>query len=333
MQLTPERIMECVQQSPWRPGHCLRLFWFQSVNGSRGELARQIDWQNSSGDVTIGLPLREKLFSNGNILMSDANKFFEQHRDQLEALHSRNTLRLSVVIVAATEFRLSQGGSPVILPTWFPVSASRETYFTLEDLGASAQVLLNAPEIRLDHISKLVYDLESALVAHLRAQIAQRYAQVEPVLKLLQGSGTVNGAKIFSDYRKHLDGVTNIRGYRPGAKTNVESLMSHLLALMVRSTPGNLADLACAFAAAMALPSGTQIKPVAATGLLRTSKVLSREEMNAHAMLTAALAAYQAQNAAAHASDYGTYPVALVYHASIDLRRALSDCVHALAPR
>ncbi|MBA2079837.1 hypothetical protein [Rhodanobacter sp. PCA2] len=330
MQFTPERVLECVTQAPWNPGQCLRLFWIQVTDQPRGWFAKELHNVSDDGEAVIGLPLRDPLFTNSNILMSDANQFFDLHRELLESLAPCSVKRLSIVVVATTEFRLSQGGSPVALPPWFPVAPSRETYFAFEDFGASALVLLNAPEARIENVAELVFDLESALLGRLYGQLASHKAAVEALLAELHDGNAVNATRILSDYRIHLDSISNVRGYRPGAKKDVPSLVSQLLRRIVRVDPNKLVALACKLAQALSLPTNTRLKPVAFTWLLRVPQPMVREVMNAHAILLALLAAYQAQNASAHAGEYGTYPVALVYHASIDLRRCLREAAAAM---
>ena len=46
---------------------------------------------------------------------------------------------------------------------------------------------------------------------------------------------------------------------------------------------------------------------------------------NWHAILVAMFQAYHLMNGFAHAGEYGTYPVGLIYSTSLDLRRFLRD--------
>lgn len=329
MGFTPEATLAHVAGVPWAPGHYVRLFWVCSAGQARDTFAAALYHVGEQGDVVIGLPLRDVLFTNANALMSDANRFFEKHRTPLEALKSLSPRRLTVIVVAQSELRLIQGASPILLPDWFPVAAGRETHFDFADLGTRAEVLLNGQEVRVEHIAELTFRLETALVSRLKRQLGTNRVAVTAFLSKIFGK-VVDAAATLNDGEAHLATVADPRGYRPAAKKGSSSIISVLLRTITHSSAFDLPKIAEQLANAIVLPPAYRLKPVLSTLLFRMPSPMSDETASAHAMMLGVLAAYQTQNAAAHPGEYGAYSATLVYHSSIDLRRLLQDATAAL---
>ncbi len=330
MKYTSERALELISSIPWNPNDMLRILWIRHSEGSRQKFANELTGP-LNGEAVIALILREPSFFSANAILSDLQRLFSTNQEALEKIKEYKINRLSIIILSKDDFRLPQISSPITLPSWFPVHGGRETSFRISDLGFQAEVaLLNCPESRIEQTAELVFDLEEVLVRRSRKLAESEPDKFKKFATTLHADNALNCASALSGYIKHIEGIQDRRAYRPNAQPS-SSLVSRLLRLTLNSTPKQLGDHARTFAIAMGDSADSRLKPPLFAVMLRPAAPLDAGPANWHAISLGIFQAYQVMNGAAHAGDYATYPVALLYSNSVDLRRFLQDAKNYIA--
>lgn len=330
MKYTSERALELISSIPWNSNEMLRVLWIRYSEGSRQKFADELT-RSLNGEAIVALILREPLFFSANAILSDLLRLFSENREALDRVKECEASRLSIVILSKDDFRLPQISSPITLPSWFPVHGGRETFFRISDLGFQAEVaLLNCPESRIEQTAELVFDLEEVLVLRSRKLAESEPDKFKKFATTLHADNALDCASALSGYIKHIEGVQDRRAYRPNAQPS-SSLVSRLLRLTLNSTPKQLGEHAKIFSMAMGESTDSPLKPPLFAVMLRPAAPLDTGPANWHAISLGIFQAYQLMNGAAHAGDYATYPVALLYSNSVDLRRFLQDAKSYLA--
>lgn len=327
MQYTPERAKELISQLPWTNGEKLRVLWLRLSGEGRRDFGARL--QCVQGDEAIvPVILREPGFVSANAVMSDVNRLIDVNRSDIERIPTEGLKRFSLVILAKDDFRLPQIGSPIILPTWFPVLGGVESSFRIGDLAQQSEVsMLNCPEIRVEHLAELIFDLESALVERLHELRMLRPDKVSLFIKSACGvaGSDQETAALVDAFRLHLHGVgSNPRAYRLDA-SRMTSLATRLVRVVLSNSPKELAKQSSGLAANIGDTGIISIKPSLIAAMLRPGTRLEVAQANMHAILVSLYQAYQLMNGAAHAGEYGNYPISLLYSTSNDLRRFLVD--------
>lgn len=279
-------------------------------------------------EAIVPVILREPGFVSANAVMSDVNRLIDVNREAIERVPTQGLERLSLVILSKDDFRLPQIGSPIVLPSWFPVLGGLESSFRICDLAQQSEVsMLNCPEVRAEHLAELVLDLESALVERLCELQLTRPDEVRQFINTACGVPGHNGdvAALVDAFRAHVDGAgSNPRVYRPDA-SRMTSLATRLIRLVLSNSPRDLAKHSSGLASNIGDAGMISIKPSLIAAMLRPGTRLEVAQANMHAVLLSLYQAYQLMNGAAHAGEYGNYPVSLLYATSSDLRRFLAD--------
>ena len=318
-----DRAAALISDISWEPEKVLRVFWLK-VDGSRDEYAVGLSRSLASEEI-LSLVVRDSLFVNPNQILSDAQQLFDSARPQIENLGTRRPQRLTVVLLIKHEFRRVQVGSPITLPTWFPVRPGLETYFFIADLvGVRDGVLLNSTDAQIERIAELLYELESSIVCALSHLLNTRPALAANFVRVLSASDRSDPTATLDCYRSHLRDISSKRGYRPNASTSGKSLVSDLLRRVLSARANETATLANELASAFPIEDRL-VKPSFLTVFLRPKQSLTLSGRNWHAILIGVYHAYQAMNASAHAGDYDRYSVGLVHYASVDLQDFLTS--------
>lgn len=325
MRYTPERVKQLISLLPWTPRDKLRVLWLRLSEEGRQAFAARLDCVQGD-EAIVPVILREPGFVSANAVMSDVNRLIDLNRDAIERVPTKGLERLSLVILAKDDFRLPQIGSPIVLPSWFPVLGGVESSFRICDLAQQAEVsMLNCPEVRADHLAELVLDLESALVERLCELQLTRPGEVKQFINTACGVAEHQVAALVADFRAHVDQVaSNPRVYRPDA-SRMSSLATRLIRLVLSNSPKDLAKHSSGLAANIGDAGTISIKPSLIAAMLRPGTRLEVAQANMHAILLSIYQAYQLMNGSAHAGEYGNYPVSLLYSTSNDLRRFLFD--------
>jgi hypothetical protein len=321
---SPRRVVELINEMPWLADEVIRVLWVRIVDGGRDEFAAAIEASRGNASI-IALVIRERLFVDGNMLLADFVKLVTANRPAFERLTAERHKTLSILVLAREELRLPQGGSPVILPEWFPVSGGKEVHFRISDLAVRAEVdLLNCEEARIEDTAAALCELESVIVRRLQQVQSQASDAQEALWLLLFETKELKAprADFLAMFRQHCESVVNPRAYRPSV-ANGKSMGSRLLRLVLKSSPDQLATVSDACAAALRFSETAILQPSLFAVMLRPVRRPSQAAMSCHAMLLAFYSGYQFVTGAAHAGEYPEYPLALIYSTSMDIRRSL----------
>jgi hypothetical protein len=289
-------------------------------------MAKELSRTVGSEEI-IALVVRDRWFTNSNEILSDMHRLFEQAKGQLMQIAPRRPTRLSILVLVKDDLTLPQVASPIQLPNWFPVRPGLETFFYITDLlGVDCGGLLNSPELMIDRIAALTYALEEALVGLLEQSVERQESSVRSFLERLMMTQGVHAKLRIVQYRKHLSTVVDPRAYRPNAASKTNSLVSDFLKRVLDSSPPALAEHANALGNQLAL-GREKLKPSHFGVSMRPKSKMTTSGANWHSIVWALYQAYQMMNAAAHAGDYGRYPVGLLHYSSADLQIFLqSSC-------
>jgi hypothetical protein len=323
--VSPERVAELVGQTPWKQGEVLRVFWVKVTSNGRESFSRELGRQLQSGERIVGIPVRDACFTNANELLSDMSRIFSKAEAEICSI-DRSVTHVTIVVLVKDDLRLAQISSPIVLPTWFPVRPGAETHFSVMDLFGKAEVaLLNCPELRIEHVAQLTYDLEKSLVAKLERSLATSPNLVSDFFRALVFNVSFSNQSRIIGYKQHITGIVDARAYRPNAAQTTVSVTTDLIKMILQSSSRQLVDKIKKIGDAQSLIGAPKLKPSFLGVSLRPKAVLSDSQANWHSVSVGLFQAYQMMNAAAHAGDYGGYPVALLSYSSQDLRQFLQN--------
>jgi len=317
MELDSATIYNLLRSVSWEISTSLRLFWIKIPHGSRDALAEALRIVDDT-QVVVPIVLREPLFLSANAVMSDFSRLLESNRQSFELLKVRPGQVITVVLLLKESFNLSQISSPVILPRWFPVQGGVETYLHISDLLWCAETeLLNCSGAQIELMSSSLFDLESSIVERLRQVSSVKAGKVRALLDTInQGGG--GAAAMLDSFSATLSSLKDPKGYRPNSRAKT-SLVSLVIAQVLKSSPDQLSSLATKFKDAMADVSTDQIRPTLFGIMLRPSSETPLATKNWHAIMLAIFQVYQLMNASAHAGEYPKYPVSLISSNARDL--------------
>ncbi len=322
------RVVELINEMPWLAEEAIRVLWVRLVDGGRDGFAAAIESSRGAAAI-VPVVIRERLFVDGNMVLSDFVKLVTSNRSAFERLAAERHDRLSIVVVAREELRLPQVGSPVVLPEWFPVNGGKEVHFRLSDLAVRVEVdLLNCDEARIEDTAAALFELECVVAERLEQVQRQAAAVQEGLWSLLFEAKElkVPRSDILQMFRQHCEGVVNPRAYRPSV-ANGKSLGSRLLRLVLKSSPDQLAIASDVCAKALMCQEEVVLQPSLFAVMLRPVRRPTQAAMSCHALLLAFYGGYQFVTGAAHAGEYPGYPLALIYSTSMDIRRSLRASV------
>lgn len=327
MQHTPERTRELISLLPWTPGERLRVLWLRLSDEGRRSFASRLDCVQG-GEAIVSVILREPGFVSANAVLSDVSRLIDVNREAIERVPTEGLEKLSLVILSKDDFRLPQIGSPIVLPSWFPILRGLESSFRICDLVQQAEVsMLNCPEVRSEHLAELVLDLETALVERLCAMQSSRPGEMSKFIQVACGVVGPNGEAValVDEFRAHVDAAAaNPRVYRPDG-SRMSSLATRLIRLVLNNSPKDLAKHAGSLASNIGDTGVVSIKPSLIAAMMRPGSRLEVAQANMHSVLLSLYQAYQLMNGSAHAGEFGAYPVSLLYATSSDARRSLLD--------
>ncbi|WP_162236242.1 hypothetical protein, partial [Pseudomonas syringae group genomosp. 3] len=235
---------------------------------------------------------------------------------------------ITVVIISNESLLIPQASSPVYLPEWFPVLGGKEIFVRISDVFDSAELApLNSEGARIEQLASLLFEAETLLVNRLKYQLTHQEGKVRGLIDSLRSDDGNQGGSTASHiqkYEAHLAGVSVARAYRPGAKSKF-SLLSQLIYQAIKNSPDATAAFSKKLASALSITEMQKLKPSLFSVMFRPSITLTATEANCHVGILAFYQAYQLMNAAAHASEYPSYPASLVLANAKDLARFLTD--------
>ena len=306
----------------------MNVFWVR-VSTGRDDIAR--DLKRRRGRLALAPHvLRKGGFADPNSLMNDVSDVLDRARDDIRALSdvARERQGVDLVVVSRKELSLADTSSPLVLPEWFPIKPGQTAAVRIEDLTWSATVALSDEASGLDDLRRILYDVDRALLARLRAVRGSDRRRTQSfcdlVLRRTAGGGT--DEKFIDDELERialtLETIQNPTSYRPSASkspTVVGRLWSHAN----KTAPDGLLRMAKALAKALDVGDiGTDDSLVAV--LNRPANRIDDAGVRWSLGLIVTLrSACQLATAAAHADDYPRFSAVLLRSTSENLRRFL----------
>lgn len=328
MNYSSQQILQLVRAVPWRPNSCIRMFWVRYAEGSRDEIAAQL-WTWVGKEAVVPMVLRTASFKDANAVLADAMDLFVANRMHIEPLAADAPELMTFLILSKEEFRLVNASSPIELPDWFPVLPASSTFFSVNDLGQSAEIKpLNFPEARMDHVGEMLFQLESAICDKLKEIYANDAGRIALCVDALQPNTPkcIDAQDSLQLFSAHLAAAAgDPRAYRPNAAATSKFLAARILKLVLGHPPKQLATTAEELSRNLHGSGAIALKPTFFAVMWRPANKMSVEATNWHAILVAFFQAYQLMNAHAHAGEFPAYAVALQYANSLNLRQFLRD--------
>lgn len=328
MNYSSQQILQLVRAVPWSSNSCIRMFWVRYAEGSRDEIAAQL-WTWVDKEAVVPMVLRTASFKDANAVLADAMELFEANRVRIEPLAADAPELMTFLILSKEEFRLVNASSPIELPDWFPVLPASSTFFSVNDLGQSAEIKpLNFPEARMDHIGEMLFQLESAICDKLTEIYASDAGRIALCVDALQPNTPkcVDAQDSLQLFSAHLAAAAgDPRAYRPNAAATSKFLAARILKLVLGHSPKQLAATAEELSRNLHGSGAIALKPTFFAVMWRPANKMSVEATNWHAILVAFFQTYQLMNAHAHAGEFPAYAVALQYANSLNLRQFLRD--------
>ena len=332
--LTALRLVEVLRERMTAHAEPLQVYWWHVDDDSRSQVADAIT--EARGDLAlVPLVVRRAVFVDPNAILSDLNGLLADNQAAVENASPRAGEPIALVLLARDDFRLSQTGSLICLPDWFPHIGGQEVFVRVRDLLFDVDaVRFNAPEARSEDLAARLLALEQIVAARLNAVFNAAPKRMDPFwgsITSYLGCGCSREAilEILAGYDRHVASVADPRAYRPTLK-NTASVLAQLIGLSQRSSPDQLPGLAKNLSQALALPADVSARQPFVSILLRPTQRMDSAVGFTHTLLASSYGGYQFLNAAAHASEYPQVSVAFLYLNSKDLRAALQDVTRAL---
>jgi hypothetical protein len=326
---TPESVAEHVKRVGPSNHSQLTAFWMQ-LSGPRDDFAIRLRKLLTESDVIV-LVVRSGGFDNPNSLMQDLARLLDSHRPEfLEFVTARGSVpsKIGLVLLARSELRIPQTSSPVLWPEWVPGVGRLETSCYIQDVSRAIAVALDSHELALNRLNRAAYDLDVAILRRLQAVHLKKPNAHSMFWNVASHRDDQQG---FSGLLKSVSSALSTEGtissYRPtgrGARSICGRLWVRFQKLDSRARDS--------FALGLANALDISDTDIAANNSSLFS-VLSRSsptaqdagaaEQLARDILVTNATACQLITCAAHAGDYGQYPLVLLRSVVDEVHRGL----------
>lgn len=331
-ELDPQRLVWVLRERLARSPNAIAAYWLK-VGGDRHALLSEL--VEELGDTPIiPIVVRGALFDNPNAILEDLRELIIRERDAFRRLQHHVT-KCGIVLLARNELNVSQVSSPIVLPEWFPLAGGTTTSIIIEDLTWTAAAPLNAREVRQDEICAGLFRLEGVILR--RLQIAHGYDHncSNALFEYLKSERRPyeKYKDLLNDGETFRRSVKNPESFRPSVR-ELRSLVGRLWALTLTASPDELLRRGKVLAGALLLkPVDVEnahecIMSVILRPTTRDPEPVGRFGRN---LLISMYGSCQLITAAAHADDYGAYPVALLRTLSYDFRASVESCERILS--
>lgn len=313
----------------------ISAFWIPTSHG-RDDL--EVRLRQHRFDVpVIPIVIRKAIFADSNAVLSELVGLMDENREQILAgVKSNAGDRASCILalLAKSELRVAQLGSPVTLPEWFPIRPGHTFDIIIQDVTWQAREGLNSRAISHSEICSALMDLEGALINRLACVVERDHNQAGRLLELFR-SADAN----FSDYKAALQSarvayakLANPTAFRPSLRQQ-HFIVERLSAIGLATPPAKVDSVAKALVDALGIPSDVLLQHESILSVLCRPQPT---EAGAHrrlarCLLASVLGAYQLLTASAHADSYSSYPVLTLKALSYDIRQSLQGCQETIA--
>ena len=334
--MEPGTIVEEIRRSRVRDSRPLSVFWV-CVSVRRGDVAR--DLRRLRGALAL-VPhvLRTGGFVDPDSVMNDVSDVLNRAKDDIQALNevAREQEGIDLVVVSRRELSLANTSSPIELPEWFPVRPGQTAPVRIEDLTWSAAVALSHGASGLDDLRRILYEVDKALLARLRASRERDRRRTQSFLDLVL-SGPAAGGGVGEELineelervRRTLEAVRNPTGYRPSVSKN-PTVVGRLWAHANQTAPDGLLKTAKALAKALDVGETDDDESLVAVLNRPSNRIDGMGVRWAFGLIVTLRMACQLATAAAHADDYPRFSEVLLRSTSENLRRFLDGAAAKL---
>jgi hypothetical protein len=220
------------------------------------------------------------------------------------------------------------------MPGWFPSIGGQTVDIIIEDLTRTSKAKIKCPEARLDDICRLLFDLENALRLRLRHVMDVDHNKCNAFFELIKDDKVAGeNFRIFLQQAEaKANAVQHADSFRPSAGEGL-TVIGRLMRMVGKSSADELSKRAKAFSAALDLDASClkHSHESLLTVIFRpTIRVIDDQVRFGRNVLLTIFAASQMVTAAAHADDYGMYPVLYLQGTSYDLRVSLQSIANVL---
>ena len=338
--INPTYIVNEIVQRRRREKRALRVLWIE-VKFGRREFARELRKERGRQPIVPYVLEGKSLFTDPNSIMSDINEIVEEAgvRKEIEELHSVASENggIDLVVISRRSFRVADGSSPAVLPTWFPVCGGEEVVAEIDDLTWSSSLSLKDAEVdvlKIGELSMFLYAVDRALVNRLQKTLESRGQNgVMGLWCKIRHKETCPPSltkRFLEEIDSRLSKIDDPRSYRPSTRPRNWTVAELLWYNGSTSTPEELPAVAKALAGAIGVKVSGNRATLAAVLGRPTNPIADASEAWYFALLVTLRCACQLTTAVAHSGGYPQFPVALLQATSQDLRRFLREAVLTL---
>ena len=308
----------------------LNVFWV-TVSADRDDLVRKLKKVQNEIPIVPWI-LRSSGFSDPNSVMNDVIDILNQAREDIEVITQTATRWncIALILLSRRELKLAVASSPILLPDWFPLAPGQTITARIDELTWSVSVPISDKVSGLDDLRRLLYEIDDALIQRLEVSLIVDHKNVQSLWSQIcredDGKIVIELHKAKSELHK----IQNPTGYRPS--TMSPTVVGRIWYKVNRTTPDQLLKIARSLAQALDLENGTDYDDVPLISVLNrpSNPIVNSYERWSFGLIMALRGACQLVTAAAHADEYGRYPVYLLRSVSLDFRRFLDTAVAAL---
>ncbi|WP_433495477.1 hypothetical protein ACQP26_09435 [Micromonospora sp. CA-248089] len=331
--MSPHRLAQVVADRLDTEESPVAGYWYE-VRGDRGTYADELR-RLLAGSPVVVLVVREVVFDNPNAVQAEFVDLIDKHRDEFEQVLGALPEYAPVVAVVLLTRRVPavpQLASPAIMPGWFPRVGGTVVPVYLRDLTWTGGAAIDCSESAVPEICSGLFRLDDALLDRLTCVHAAEPAAADAFWERVRFDDGYDFAAFLSRSRRSRAAVRNRQAFRPDAR-NGTTVVARLWKMVQRTSPEALGRAGADLAKALRLP-----EPLDRDWHQPFVSVLGRPANRPPAMATAfassvlrtVAASAQFITVAAHADDYGAYPVTLLRSTSLDLLVAMRDATSLL---
>jgi hypothetical protein len=331
--LSPQRLAQVVADRLDTEESAVAGYWY-AVRGDRDGYAAELR-ASLAGTAVVVVVVREAVLENPNAVQAEFVELIEKHRDEFERVFAAlpETPRTAAIVLLTRRVpAVPQVASPATMPGWFPRVGGTIVQLYLRDLTWTGSAAINCPESAVPELSAALFTVDGALLDRLASTHAARPDAAETFWGHVRFSDKYGFGEFLTRSRRFRATVPNRQAFRPDG-TRGTTVVARLWKLAQRTAPESLGGLGTDLAVALSLPddAGGDWHQAFISVLGRpASRPPAPGVAFAASLVRTVAASAQFVTVAAHADDYGVYPVALLRSASLDLLTAMRDATTVL---
>ena len=327
--LTPERLLEQVNELVKQNNEQLIVFWYEVSDGDRDAFCQKLEAM-VSGSWAIPVVLRAGLFLDPNGIAADINRLLSDLRERIVRLGPApipESYRLVLILLSRSAFKLPQISSPAVLPSWVPSVGGRTVMSRIIDVLRSALGPLSSPEAPVDDMCRELHTLDAVLTRRLMT-VAALDARAGGALAAVASHGN-SSPNVYKEFLvsalAYNRSIGSPEGFRPSVK-ELRCVTALLLQMFKSSTPDGLNRPAEILKGALKLeidPEMSGSDSILAVLFRPVQYDADPGKRFARNLLICVYAAVQLVTAKAHADAYPRFPLMLLQVLVRDLRQGI----------